>query len=417
MNLETQPSLSLLIALGIGLLVGLERGWEQRRADEGERVAGIRTFALVGLFGGVAGLLGREVGGLAVAAGFLAITALVVAAYAVTSRIQSSYGITTAVAALGTFALGAAACLGYRQGAAAAAVVMAILLGLKPEIHRWVVRLNRRELVAALQLLLLSVVVLPLLPDRPVGPWGAFNPYQLWWLVVLVAGLSFCGHFAIRLLGERRGILVTGAVGGLASSTALTVQFARRGRLQPELQPLLAVGVVLASATVPARMLVEVAVVNRDLLGAALPPLASICAANVAAGVVLWFGGRLPGAERESLEKSGPFRLTVVLQFALLLAVISVAGEAARVYLGDAGVYALAGISGLADADAITVSLANSARGALDDDVAVRAIVLVAMAAAVSKLLLSMLLGGRRLALRVGGASVVTVAAGLPWLW
>ena len=416
MTLDAHPSLALLVALGIGLLVGLERGWEQRGAEEGERVAGIRTFALVGLFGGVAGLLGQSLGAAAVAAGFLAITALVVAAYAVTSRRQSSYGITTAVAALGTFALGATAAAGYPQGAAAAAVFMALVLGLKPEMHDWLQRLRRDELVSALQLLLLSVVVLPLLPDRGLGPWAAFNPYRLWWLVVLVAGLSFCGHFAIRLLGERRGILVTGAVGGLASSTALTVQFARRSRLQGRLQPLLAVGIVLASATVPARMAVEVAVVNPDLLPAALPPLLAMAGATAATGLVLWWHTRA-GETGEPLEASRPFRLSVVLQFALLLAVISVAGEAARLYLGDAGVYALAGIAGLADADAVTVSLANAARGALDDTVAVRALVLVAIAAAASKALLGLMLGGRSLAMRVVAASAITAGAGLPWLF
>lgn len=416
MNLESHPSLALFVSLGIGLLVGLERGWEQRSAEEGERVAGIRTFALVGLFGGVAGLLGDSLGAAAVAAGFVAITALVVAAYALTSWRQSSYGITTAVAALGTFGLGAVAAAGYPQGAAAAAVFMALLLGLKPEMHEWLRRLRRDELVSALQLLLISVVVLPLLPDRGLGPWEAFNPYRLWWLVVLVAGLSFCGHFAIRLLGEQRGVLLTGAVGGLASSTALTVQFARRGRLQAGLQPLLAVGIVLASATVPARMLVEVAVVNRQLLPAALPPLLSMVGATAAVGLALWWGARR-AESGESLEASRPFRLSVVLYFALLLAVISVAGEAARVYLGSGGVYALAGIAGLADADAVTVSLANASRGALEDAVAVRALVLVAMAAAASKALLSLAFGGRALALRVVAASVVTAAAGVPWLF
>ena len=256
---------------------------------------------------------------------------------------------------------------------------------------------------------------MPLLPDRGLGPWEAFNPYRLWGLVVLVAGLSFCGHFAIRLLGERRGILITGAVGGLASSTALTVQFARRGGLQSRLQPLLAVGIVLASAMVPARMLVEVAVVNPELLPAVLPPLLAMGSATVATGLVLWWRSRATETG-EALEASRPFRLSVVVQFALLLAVISVAGEAARLYLGSAGVYALAGIAGLANADAVTVSLAVAARGALDDAVVVRALVLVAVAAAVSKALLSLVLGGRSLAMRVAAASAITAGVGLPWL-
>ena len=407
--------LTLLIALGIGLLVGLERGWEQREIDEGKRVAGIRTFALLGLLGGVSGLLGRELGAVVVATGFFAITGVVVAAYVVTARVQASYGVTSAVAMLATFALSAAVAVGYPQGAAAATVVMAILLGLKPEMHRWLGRLKRQELVAALQLLLLSVVVLPLLPDRGIGGFASLNPYRLWWLVVLVASLSFCGHFAIRVLGERRGILVTGLLGGLASSTALTVQFARRGRDHPGGQGLLAAGIALASATVPARMAVEVAVINRELLAAVLSPLLVMAGAGVLGGLVLIWWSR--GAQDRQLVETAPFRLTVVLQFALLLALIASAGELIQRYLGDAGIYALAGFSGLAEADAVTVSLASMARGELAPVVAARAVVLVAMAAALSKTLLATALGGGLLARRVAAASLLMIVSGLPWLF
>lgn len=412
-NVPTDTT-TLVIALGIGVLVGLERGWEQRQALDGSRVAGIRSFALLGLLGGVSGLLGQALGGAVVAMALAAVAALVVSGYLMSVRMQGGQGITTAVAMLVTFALGVAVAVGFQQEAAASAVVMAILLGLKSEIHDWLGRINRQELVAALQLLLLSVVVLPMLPDRGIGDLSSINPHRLWWLVVLVASISFCGHFAVRLLGQRQGTLVTSLLGGLASSTALTVQFARRSRAHPALSGLLAAGIILAGATVPARMVIEVAVVNPELLGLVVAPLALMAVAGVVAGVVLvWRSGETQ--DQEPLE-TRPFRLSMVLQFALLLGLISLAGELARRYLGDTGVYALAALSGLADADAITVSLASMAREGLAPAVAGRAVVLVAMAAALSKVLLGVSLGSGVLAGRVAAASLGMVLPGLPWL-
>lgn len=406
---------TLFIALGIGMLIGLERGWEQREAHEGSRVAGIRTFGLLGLLGGITGLLGQTLGAMVVACGLLAVSALVIAAYVGGSAHHPDRGITSGVAMLLTYGLSVATAVGFRQEAAAMAVLTTVLLGLKPEIHRWLGRLNRQELVAALQLLMLSVVVLPLLPDRSVALLAGANPHRLWWLVVLVASMSFCGHFAIRMLGERRGILLTGLFGGLASSTALTVQFARRSRDFPGTQNLLAAGIALASATVPARMAVEVAVVNRELLPLVISPLLSMSAAGLLAGLCLVFLSS--DNPLHPSVASRPFQLVVVMQFAVLLALISVAGELARRYLGDGGVYVLAGVSGLAEADAVTISLASMARGELADAVAARAVVLVAMAAAFSKILLGMVLGTGVLAGRVALASLTMMLPGVPWLF
>ena len=217
---------NLGVALAIGLMVGLERGWQQREADAGQRVAGLRTFAIIGMAGGVTGLLAERMGPLVLGLGLIAIAAMLIAAHVMSSQDRGEYGITSEMAAFTTYGLAALATSGAPAVAAAGAVVTATLLGLKPELHRWLARLDREELLAALKLLMMSVLVLPLLPDRGIGPWDTLNPLRIWQLVVIVAAISFAGHFAVRLLGQARGILTTGVFGGLASSPALTLQFA-----------------------------------------------------------------------------------------------------------------------------------------------------------------------------------------------
>ncbi|MCG8695509.1 MAG: MgtC/SapB family protein, partial [Minwuiales bacterium] len=228
----------LAVALASGMLIGLERGWEGRDLPEGSRIAGVRTFGLVGLLGGAVVLFAGDFSGVFLAAVALGLALFAAVAYWRASRIAADIGITTLVVLLLAFVLGALAGAGYLVPASAAAVVVAILLGIKPELHGILQRMDRTELLASLRLLLLSVVVLPVLPDQGYGPWQALNPYRIWWMVVLIAAISYAGYLSIRLIGTRRGILLTGLLGGLASSTAVTLSFARlaqRGAARPEL--------------------------------------------------------------------------------------------------------------------------------------------------------------------------------------
>ncbi|MCW8928485.1 MAG: MgtC/SapB family protein, partial [Gammaproteobacteria bacterium] len=210
----------LAVALAIGLLIGIERGWHEREAGEGRRIAGLRTFGIIGLLGAVSGLLADELGELLLAATFIAFAALVIAAHVLESREDRDFGMTTPVAALLTFTLGTLAALGYTAVAGATAVVTATLLGLKPLLHRWIEQMEQRELYAIFKMLMISVVLLPILPNQGYGPWQALNPYEIWWMVVLIAGISFAGYFAVKIAGSRRGLVITGLFGGLASSTA-----------------------------------------------------------------------------------------------------------------------------------------------------------------------------------------------------
>jgi len=293
------------LALAVGLLVGLERGWRERAAAEGSRVAGIRTFALIGLGGGLAALLTGPAIGLAFGLVFAGFAALMIAAYIGGVR-PGEVGATTTVAALVTFLLGAIAVSGPMEVAASAAVVTAILLSAKPVLHRWVERIEYPELSAVLKLLLISVVMLPVLPNRTVDPWDALNPYELWWMVVLIAGLSFCGYVAVRLIGAERGVMLTGLLGGLTSSTASTLHFARLSRQSAGAERLLAAAAAVACATMLPRILLVVGVLNLPLLLRLLAPLGGAALVTYLGAGLLWH--RPPGQQTAvSVRVENPF--------------------------------------------------------------------------------------------------------------
>ena len=207
------------IALAIGLLIGLERGWRGRDLGEGMRVAGLRTHGMIGLLGGLSGILAQQVDAFLMGFVFLGLTSVLLLAYSKSLDKFQDFSITGVIASLITFTLGALTVFGHITLASASAVVITALLGFKPLLHGWLKKLEQEELNATLKLLLISVVILPILPDQGYGPWDAFNPYHIWLMVVLIAGISYLGYFAIRIVGNQHGPVLTGALGGLVSST------------------------------------------------------------------------------------------------------------------------------------------------------------------------------------------------------
>jgi len=412
--LPTATVLELLAtALAIGLLIGMERGWHERQAAEGARVAGLRTFALIGLLGGVAALLGRQYGALVLGLIFVGYAMLTAAAYWVASRREESLGITTEIASFVAFLLGAAAASGYQLEAVAAAVVVTLILGLKPLLHGWLLRLNQHELMAILKMLLISVVLLPILPNEGFGPWQALNPYVIWWMIVLVAGVGFIGYFASRIFGNRKGLMLTSLFGGLSSSTALTVAFSRFSRQQMAAAPLLAIGIIVASSTMFPRVLVEVAVVNRSLLPLLVLPLGVMAVVAYAGAYLLWRvagGGNVPDAQP---TVRNPFELGSALRFGLLLVAIMLMAHALKLWFGHTGIYALSAFSGLADVDALVISLSRLADNGLDPHVAVHGIVIGTVVNTLVKTGLAFVIGGSFLGWRVGGVAVPAVLLGL----
>ncbi|SDN29905.1 MgtC/SapB family protein [Pseudomonas jinjuensis] len=404
--------LDLTTALAIGLLVGAERGWRVRDEADSRQIAGIRTYALVGLLGGFASLLAAHLG-VAVWVGMLiAVALLAVAGYVGDLQRYGDQGMTSEVAMLATFLLGSLAVADDRLLAAGGGIVVALLLSLKETLRTALKHLDASELSAILKLLFISVVLLPALPNQGYGPWQVFNPYATWWMVVLIAGLGFVAYLAIRIVGTHKGLLITALCGSMVSSTAMTITLSH---LHPrrELHSLLACGLLTTSAMMFPRVLLEIGVLNPSLLGSLLPPLGVASLVYIGGALFYWrrAGQSSDGATAEPPLKN-PFELMPALRFAALLALILFLVEAARNYLGDVGVYLVSLISGLADVDAITLSLARSARIDLAPVVASQGIALAVLSNSLVKGLLIVFIGGRQLACKTLPVIVAGLLAG-----
>lgn len=352
----------LVAALAIGLLIGLERGWHDRAMPDGARVAGLRTFALTGLLGGVLGHLQPDFGPWPLLGALVGVSLLLAVFYAQSAKASGNLSATTAIALLLTLLLGVFAAHRDITMALAMSVIVAVLLSMKPTLHGWLHLIEYRELTASLQLLVLSLVILPYLPNSGMGPYAALNPYQLWWAVILIAFLSLAGHLAMRISGTQRGILWTGLLGGLASSTAITVALSRYARQQPQLTEAVVASALAACGVMFFRMTFLLVVIQ--------PALASwFIAVLLATGAVLlvlafqrWYRATATATATGSntIEAMPPFDLMTALIFAGFLAGIGILVPAARQWLGDSGIYAVSTLSGLADVDAIVISLARS---------------------------------------------------------
>ena len=426
-----EPLASLALAAMAGLLIGLER--ERSKPSDESRLSflgGARTHPLLALVGGASMLVARETGVVAVVVPFGALVVLIGLNYAGDVWRDVHRGITSEAAFLLSFLLGVLALtrgvLEERQkifAVASIAVVATFLLSAKPTLHPLARRISTEDVAGTLKFLIVTVVVLPLLPDRTYGPLDVLNPFQIGVLMVLISGLSFAGYAAIRLLGARRGLGLTGIMGGLVSSTAVTLSMARRARERPGIDDSAALAVMLASTVMFVRVFVIVAVVNPGLRGDVLYPMGLGTLAGVAACVVLWLrsGRAKPGAQE--IAFSNPFDLTSALEFALLFAVILLGAKGATHYLGTAGTYAAGFVAGLGDVDAITLSMSKLAAGggAVSHRVAATTIFLGTASNTLTKGVMAAVAGGWRFGRLVLAAQVAVLLAGtagavLAWL-
>lgn len=407
-TLDVELVRNLAIALFIGALVGIDR---ERRAATVQTFGGIRTFMLIALAGAVATWLGPLIGmPWLVAAGLFALTALLVVAYV--GQSEAALGLTGEVAAVVVYLLGGVCAAGRPEVAVVLGVATSALLAFKDPLHRLVAQVGPEDLNAALKLLFATFIVLPLLPDRPVDPLGVLNPYKLWWLVVLISALSLLGYVAVRALGERRGMALTGIFGGLVSSTAVTMSSARRSREEGSSPDSLAMNIHLAWAVMFVRVIAEVAVVNRALLPSIAPPMAAMAA--VSAGAAAWFGTR-PDGERAGLAVpfKNPFSLWEAVKFGLLFAAVLVAVELGTMYVDERALYGIAALAGTTDVDAITLSVAELAKSSVSAAIATGAIVVAAASNTVVKTGITATMGSRPLAWRVAGTTLAICAAGV----
>jgi uncharacterized membrane protein (DUF4010 family) len=417
MNEEQLTFYYLGVALAIGLLIGIERGWKEREVKEGMRAAGVRTYGLIGLLGGVLALLAGHVGALILGLAFVAVTGTLTIVYFFKQRNgDSDVGITSLVAALLTFALGALATMGEVAIASGAAVVTTLLLSYKPLLHRWVSALEEEELRAGIKLLLISVVLLPILPNQSYGPWHAINPYAIWWMVVLTAAISFVGYFAIKIAGARRGTIFTALFSGLASSTVLTLHFSRMANRNRAMTPILATGILLACGTMFPRILLVASIFNTNLFRPLIVPVVLMALLTYIPAIWYWRSQSHENVNPESLLKN-PLELKTALTFGAFLALIMLLGKTLQAWFGDMGVMALSTVSGVTDVDAITLSLARMSNDDLALRVATMGIVLAASANCITKGCMAAVIGGREIGLRVGLPLLATSIGGLIAVW
>ena len=410
----------LALALAIGLLIGLERGWQARREPDGERAAGLRTLALLAFLGGICGALA---GGLGDGSGIWLGIAFAVAGGTIVlfryreTGAEKTFGATTAVAGLLAFALGAFAVLGDKAAAAASGVTVAGLLALKGALHGVVRRLTWAELRSVLMLSAMSVILLPILPNRTIDPFGAVNPFEIWLLTVMIGVISFAGYVAIKVTGAKRGIALTGIAGGLASSTAATLTLAKLAASQPERASLMAGGALLAGATMTIRVAVVAGAVHPSLLTRLLLPLHAAALIMTIAGLVLVARGGPPDngddSDDSDIALGNPLDLASVLKFGALLTVVGVVAHIATQFAGSTGAYLLATLSGIADVDAITLSMARLAGEGFDMTVAAVAILIAAAVNTLSKTVIGWMAGGTRFGGWVALISVIAIAGGL----
>jgi uncharacterized membrane protein (DUF4010 family) len=423
---DLSEPLRLLIALAIGLLIGLEREWRWRNG--GESHTGLRTFGLIGLLGGLAGLLRPSVGEWVVPAALLTLGLLLAADHLAAERKAEADpekpgpvdDTTTLVAALATLLLGVLAAAGRPQLAAGTAVVMTVLLSLKPTLHRWVAALSEIELHAVLRLLVISLVILPVLPDQGYGPYQALNPRTIWLFVVLLSTLSFVGYLAIRILGARRGYLATGFFGGLVSSTAATAALARLGRSNPAQTHAMAAGIAIANAVMAIRIAIVAGFFNPKLAFAAAWLLGWAALAAAAFAVLLWrlsiaaADNNAGKSETKALEMKNPFDIGPALRLAAILAVVLVLAKFLEERYGESGIQVLAAIAGLIDVDAVTLTVARDE--AIPMAAAVASLLIAALANTIFKGALLGWAGGKIAGWGIAVLGAMIAAAGIAWL-
>ena len=348
------------LALAIGFVIGLERGWRERDEEEGQRTAGLRTFTLIGLLGGVLGALSSGGDRSLLAAAFAILGAVLGVFFWREGQKHEDLSATTFVAALVTFALGAFAVLGDTTIAAGAAVATLLLLANKETLHGWLARITWPELRSGLLLAAMTFIALPLLPNRAIDPWQAINPHEIWLMTILIAAVSFAGYAAVKIAGPQRGLVLAATLGGLVASTAVTLSLARLARVSAAHVRMLSGAILAAGAVMLLRVLAVVALLNAPLASALAPVLmAGAVASGLIAAVLVGGHGQQTAGQSSDLVMRNPFEIGEVLRFGALLAVVMAAVALARQAYGDGGLFGVAAISGLADVDALTLSAAR----------------------------------------------------------
>lgn len=420
--MDAQRFAALAVALGVGFLIGLQREKSASTEATPDRslLGGVRTYPLIALSGALSVLLAGRFGNWIVGAGFLFLLVHSALSYADDLRQGRDRGITSEVTLLLTYLLG---CLATADGVGAGlkerlllcaslAVAVTALLSYKDPLHALAAQVSRDDLYATVKFLILALVVLPLLPNRDFGPYGGLNPAQIGLVVVLIAGVNFCGYVAVRVLGPGKGLGVTGLLGGLVSSTAVALSFSGRARREPAAAKACALGIILASTVMGLRVLAVVAILNRALLASAAIPLGGLTLGGLVAASILYLRSRRDGVGSEPVQFANPFEIGSALKLGILFTLVMLVSKAATQAWGGRGGYLAAVIAGTADVDAITISLTRLAPGSLSLKQAALAIFIASASNSFVKAGIAVVAGGWPFGWRVLVAFLGMIAAG-----
>jgi uncharacterized membrane protein (DUF4010 family) len=398
------------LALAIGLLVGLERGWRERDAPDRSRTAGIRTFGISGLLGGTLAALAGALGAVSIlVGGFVAFAAIFAWYKAREAAHDEDFSVTAVIAALGVFALGALSVAGDYRAAAAGGAALAAVLASREILHGLLQRLTWIELRSALILAAMTAIVLPLLPNRTIDPWGGFNPWEVWFLTVLMASISFAGYVAVRILGDTRGLLVSSLAGAIVSSTAVTMALARNAVSASNPLPLAGAASLAAMVSVLRVCAVVLIVEPSVFVVVGIPAIAAALAFAGCGAFLLVRGG---GEHKSGGLARNPFELGPLLLFALLFAVVATASAALAAQFGGRGLLASSTLAGTFDVDVSVLSALRLVKQSVAIETVGQAVLAALAANAVGRLSLALFAGPVRFCLPLVGATLIAALTG-----
>lgn len=407
----------LAISTGIGFLIGLEREYHKQVKENNDLFAGVRTYPLFAIFGYLAAFFSLQFGAWVFAVALLCIVGFVIVSYIISTG-KHGIGGTSEMSIILTFLLGALVFTGYIFLALAITVIILLLLTLKPSLHSFAQKLTRQELYAFIQFIVISALVLPFLPDETFGPYDAWNLKDIWKMVILVSGISLAGYLLSKILGDKKGTILGGIVGGFASSTAVSLSFSKRSKENKSSSAFpLAVGIIAACTIMFPRVLVEVYAINRELVYHLWIPMAIITAAGVGAAFFIYKKQKNKDEEQE-MKLNNPLNFSVAVKFALIYAVIMWLVKFAGDRFGETGTYIASIISGLTDMDAISISMAKMARTDKNYELATNAILLAAMSNTIVKFCIALFIGSVSLKKIVSaGFAAILLAGGGYIVW
>ncbi len=405
----------LAAVIFIGLLIGLER--EYSRAKDSKIFAGIRTFPLIGILGFTSALIASITDTWIYIAIFIGFSGLSIAAY-LTAAKEGRLGGTSEISGMLVFILGSLVYWGYFLLPAVIAIIIASFLSLKLQLHSFVGKISAADIYATLKFAIITLIILPLLPDKAFGPLNVLNPRLVWYIVILVSGLSFIGYVLMKLFGKDRGIVLTGLLGGMVSSTAVAYSMAKKSKQELTLSSNYATGVILASSVMFVRVLIIVAIVNQNLLSSIWLPLIIFALAGF---IITTFFFRKMQSEilTEEILKN-PFELKSAFLFGAVFALIIFITKAAQVYLGDSGIYAASALAGLSSVDAIVVSISNLVSEVIPVSVAIKAIIISLIANTFVKMIITVVWGSdeiKRIATKALGLLLIIPVLFLIYLY